>query len=190
MFAIKNNYYLYIENTKDLNLNLIKKRQKFTVIYRNNTKYIDLEELILFRKKCRQKGVSFYVANNLKLSMMLKANGLYVSSYNKNLNVLNLKNNNFKIIGSAHNIKEYAFKLKQGCEKVIFSRLFETKYKNKKTFLGINKFNFISNFVKKELIPLGGIRLHNLNSLKMVRSNSFALLSELKKKPAISNRLF
>jgi len=42
-----------------------------------------------------------------------------------------------------------------------------------------------------ELIPLGGIKYTNLNKLKLVRSDSFAILSEIKKKPAkIINRLF
>ena len=36
MFIIKNNYYFYIENTKDINLNSIKNNKKITIIYRNN----------------------------------------------------------------------------------------------------------------------------------------------------------
>ena len=34
MFIIKNNYYLYIENTKDISLNYIKKNKKISIIYR------------------------------------------------------------------------------------------------------------------------------------------------------------
>ena len=70
MFALKNKYYLYIENTKDLNLNLIKKRHKFSVIYRNTSKQEDLSKIIRFRQECKQRGISFYFANNLKLSVM------------------------------------------------------------------------------------------------------------------------
>ena len=44
--------------------------------------------------------------------------------------------------------------------------------------------------INKKIIPLGGIKLLNLNKLKTVRSEGFALMSEIKKKPAISNRLF
>ena len=44
--------------------------------------------------------------------------------------------------------------------------------------------------LKEKLVPLGGIRYNNLSLLYLVRSNSFAILSEIKKKPAIIRRLF
>jgi hypothetical protein len=40
------------------------------------------------------------------------------------------------------------------------------------------------------LIPLGGIRHSNLLRLNNLNANGFAILSELKKKPTISSRLF
>ena len=43
----------------------------------------------------------------------------------------------------------------------------------------------------KRIIPLGGINLKTLNKLKMIRSQGFAVMSEIKKKPAkLINRLF
>jgi Thiamine monophosphate synthase len=191
MFTLKNNYYLYIENSKILNLNLIKKRDKFIVIYRNNGPNEKISQLKDFRRKCKQKSIKFYVANNYNLSVKLKADGLYLSSYNKDLNLMKLKNLQIKIIGSAHNIKEIFLKKKQGCEKIIFSRLFKTNYSNKKGFLGVNRFNLINNHHKNKLIPLGGIKLKNLTKINIINSKSFGILSEIKKKPAkILSRLF
>ena len=46
------------------------------------------------------------------------------------------------------------------------------------------------NSISKNLIPLGGIKASNLSSLKNINSKGFAIMSEIKKKPAISNRLF
>ena len=189
MFVLKNNYYLYIENTKIINLNLIKTRGKFTVIYRNN-KLDNFEELRSFRNKCKRKSIEFFVANDFKLFIKLKADGFYISSYNKSLNFLNYRNYNFPKIGSAHNFNEISKKIKQGCKSIVFSRLFKTDYKNKKTFLGVVKFNLIAHSCNKNLIPLGGIRLNNLNKIKTVNSKSFVIMSELKKKPAIISRLF
>ena len=63
-------------------------------------------------------------------------------------------------------------------------------YKKDTNYLEINKFN---NYFSKypELIPLGGIKVSNLNKLKLIKSDGFAILSEIKKKPAnIINRLF
>ena len=55
--------------------------------------------------------------------------------------------------------------------------------------MGILKFNNIF-FKFKNVIPLGGIKFNNLNKMKSVKADGFAIMSEIKKKPAISNRLF
>ena len=135
---------------------------------------------------CALKGFKFYVANNLKLANYCKADGLYISSYNKKIYL----NYNKNIVGSAHNFKEINEKIKQGCKTIFLSRLFKTSYENKKGFLGVVKFNLIADRYISTIIPLGGIRNLNLNKLNMINSDGFALMSETKKKPAITNRLF
>jgi len=191
MFAFKNKYFLIIESIKDIDLSNIKNSNKFVIIYRNKNKIENLDKLLRFRRICRAKKIEFYVANDIKLMSVLKADGLYISAFNKNLNLIKFKNSNYKIIGSAHNIKELQIKILQGCSNVIFSRLFKTKYKFKKNFLGIIKFNLFKMSRKEHLVPLGGINLSNLNKTKTVKCNSFGLLSEIKKKPAkIFSRLF
>jgi len=102
---------------------------------------------------------------------------------------LSLKKTNFQIIGSAHSQKEIYAKIKQGCEVIIFSKLFSVNYDKYAPFLGVIKFN---NYLKnnKNLIPLGGINLKNLNNLNLIKCNGFALMSGVKKKPAITSRLF
>jgi hypothetical protein len=71
------------------------------------------------------------------------------------------------------------------------SKLFLVEYVKDLPFLGVVKFNNFLNKFKTKLIPLGGIKINNLNKLKIVRSDAFAILSEIKKKPAnIINRLF
>ena len=190
MFIKKKNYYLYIEDIKVLNLNLIKKRSKFSVIYRNQEKKSNFKDVISFRKKCKKKTIDFYVANDLKLAMKLKATGIYISAYNKQINYSKVNYANFKIIGSAHNFNEIYIKKKQGCEEIILSRLFKTNYPKKKSFLGVIKFNLICLLIKKNFIPLGGIRLNNLGKIKLINTTSMAFLSEIKKKPAIISRLF
>ena len=69
-------------------------------------------------------------------------------------------------------------------------RLFKTSYKNKKNYLGVVRFNLIKKNYLVNLVPLGGINNLNLLKLNMVNSRGLALLSEIKKKPAISHRLF
>ena len=189
MFAYKNNYYLYIENTQVLDLNLIKVRNKFTIIYRNIDKKEDLHQLVKFRLKCKQRGIKFFIANDIKLTMKIKADGLYLSAFNKSFIGKYRSFCKLDLIGSAHNYNEIQYKKKQGCSKIILSRLFKTHYKKKRGFMGVIKFNITEKISSIELIPLGGIRIGNLNYLKIVNSRALAIMSEIKKKPAITSRL-
>ena len=191
MLVLKKKYYLFVENTREFNLDLIKIRNKFNIIYRNHDSDEKIQDLLNFRKNCKKNGVNFFISNNTKLLFKLRADGLYISSHNKNLLLKSYSKKGFSVIGSAHNQKEIDIKIKQGCDAIVFSRLFETKYTYKKGFLGVQKFNIFSIRSKIELVPLGGINKNNLCKLNIVKSNSLACLSAIKKKPAkIINRLF
>ena len=191
MFAYKNKYFLIIENIKDIDLRNIKIRNKFIIIYRNNSKAEILANLIRFRKLCKIKGISLFIANDKNLAVKLNSDGIYLSAKNHDFKSLNIRNKNFHIIGSAHNFKEINLKKKQGCKYILLSRLFRVSYKPHMNFLGINKFNNYISKIFKKIVPLGGINISNFKKLKLVRSDSFAIMSEVKKKPAkIINRLF
>ena len=189
MFAFKNKYYLIIDNTKDINLNNFIRNNKFVIIYRNSKKPENFKTILNFRNKCRSCGVLFFVANNIELCNATRSDGIYISSYNKSFKYLNLKKLNIKLIGSAHNIRELNTKIKQGCTKIIFSKLFKVDYNPDASILGVIKFNNLIN-IFTDIVPLGGIKLNNLNKLRMVRCTGIAIMSETKKKPAMSNRLF
>ena len=191
MVILKNKYFLIIENIKDISLENIKKRFKFNIIYRNNKKLEDLHRLRVFRKECKSKDIKFFVANDYNLSSKLKADGIYLSAFNKDLKYLNYMKSNFVIIGAAHNIKEINLKIKQGCKYILLSRLFQVSYKPEMNYLGINKFNFYASNIFKKIVALGGINTSNINKMKIVNCDSFALMTEIKKKPAkILSRLF
>ena len=189
MFIVKKKYFLIIENTKDLNLKNTKINKKIIIIYRNKNKSEKTEEIIRFRRYCKTKRFKFYVANDTKLALAVKSDGLYLSSHNKSFKSLNLKRKNFSIIGSAHNIREIEFKIKQGCENILLSKLFKVEYKPNSSYFGLIRFNIFSNFSKR-IIPLGGINSSNFNNLKNLKSEGVAILSEIKKNPANSSRLF
>ena len=50
MLVLKKKYYLIIESIKNINLKNIKKRNKFTIIYRNRHNSEGKEDLLKFRK--------------------------------------------------------------------------------------------------------------------------------------------
>lgn len=191
MLVLKKKYYLFIENTREFNLNLIKKRNKFNIIYRSLKTNEKIEDIRIFRKDCKKNGINFYVANDTNLLVKLKADGLYISANNKKLLLNTFAYKGYSIIGAAHNQKEVDLKIKQGCKEIIYSRLFETNYSFKKGNLGVQKFNFISLRSKVDLVPLGGINHRNLPKLNTVISKSFACMSAVKKKPTkLISRLF
>ena len=184
MFIIKKHCYLYIDSTKSINLKLIKKNLNITIIYRNNSIIESISTIIKFRKKLKTRKINFYIANNLRLAKICKADGLYISAYNKKFY------KHTKVIGSAHNFREINQKIKQGCGVIILSRLFKTDYLGKEDFYGPIKFNLITQKYLINLIPLGGIRNSNLLRLNNLNAKGFAILSEAKKKPTITSRLF
>ena len=189
MFSYKKKYFLIIQSIYDINLNNIKANNKFFIIYRNHKTKEKLSEILKFRNKCKLKKFLFFVANNIVLARLLNSDGIYISSWNTSIKPSYFKHLNKSIIGSAHSVREITSKLNQGYNYVLVSKLFKVDYAPKEKFYGVIKFNRLLE-INKKIIPLGGIKLINLNKLKIVRAEGFALMSEIKKKPAISNRLF
>jgi len=99
MFIYKKQYFFIIESIEDIDLKNIKNFGKYNIIYRNNSPE-NIRVLRKFRRECRTKRIPFFIANNIDLIKDLKADGLYISAYNKNLKYSYLRNN-FKIFSSS-----------------------------------------------------------------------------------------
>ena len=116
------------------------------------------------------------MSNNIKLAIKLNLDGAYIPSFNKGLthNCFQLKKK-FKLIGSAHNLKEIRIKELQNVTRIFLSPLFKTsKYKN---FLGVYRFLKLTKFTKKDIVSLGGINKNNLKQLKLLNINNVASIS-------------
>ena len=145
------------------------------IIYRNYSSKTINEKLILELKKyCRKKRIKFYLSNNIQLAIKLDLDGVYIPSFNKSTQHLAYSfKKNFKIVGSAHNLREIRIKERQKVKKIFLSSLF----KKNKNFLGINKFNLISKLTRKKIIALGGISQKNKKKLKILNHSGFAGIS-------------
>ena len=100
--------------------------------------------------------------------------GAYLPSFNKSFSHLNYNfRENFVLIGSAHNLKEIRIKERQKVKEIFLSSLF----KDNGNFLGLNKFNLLSNYSKKDVIALGGISEENINLIDLTKSVGFAGIS-------------
>ena len=135
---------------------------------------MDQDLILKIKKYCKLRKIKFYLSNNIKLAIKLDLDGAYIPSFNKSTKHLaySLKKK-FKIIGSAHNIKEIKTKETQKVNSIFVSSLF----KRNKNYLGVNKFKLISNLTKKKVVALGGISKDNLNKLRLLNNCEFAGIS-------------
>ena len=168
-----NTKYYFINKFDTKNIDKLDKQS--IVIYRNySTKKIDENLLLKIKNYCQNKGLKIILSNNIKLAIKLNFDGAYIPSFNVNFQHLNYNlKNNFKIIGSAHNIKEIKIKELQKVQRIFLSSLF----KKNKNYLGINKFKLLSKLTKKKIVALGGISKQNLKKLQILNGQEFAGIS-------------
>jgi thiamine monophosphate synthase len=158
-------YYVFIDKIDD---NLKKKLIQFINIrviidVDDNWDNDHLKSIVKFSKTNK---IKFYIKNNYSLATKYGADGIFITSNNKNnLRPISLKKE-FEIIGAVHNQLEYFTKRRQDCHLVMFSPLFDNPKYNKNKILKIIKFNLISKDWKIKVAALGGI-IHNNNLSKL-----------------------
>ena len=164
----------YFINKFDTN-NINKQDKQTTIIYRNySSKKIDESVVIKIKKLCKKKKLKFFLSNNIKLAIKLDLDGVYIPAFNKSFKHLSYSfKKQFKIIGSAHNLREIRRKESQNVEKIVLTLLF----KRNKNYLGINKFKLLSRLTKKNVIVLGGVSKDNIKTLKLINKFEFAGIS-------------
>ena len=158
------------------------------VIYRNYNDPKRETELIKIAKACKKKRYQLFVSNNIKLALKVRADGIYIPSFNKTKMFFNLEKKNLTILGSAHNQKEIREKISQKCRAIFLSPIF---YVEKSiNFLNVYKFNNLSRLNKVSVLALGGITEHNVRKLRLLHIKGFGGISMFKKKPALKRPVF
>ena len=160
----------------EINYSRLKNLDKnISLIWRNKNKETPIKILIELRNFCNKNNRKLYINNNIKLANKIKADGLYISSYNKDLMLKsNLLKKKFKILGSAHNLKEIKIKELQNVDEIFLSPLFKEKT-NKQ--LDIYKYFNLRKTTKMKDISLGGINEKNIKKLSLIRPFGFAGIS-------------
>ena len=164
----------YFINSFDTNI--INKQDKTTTfIYRDyESSEIDTNKILKLKTFLKKRGNKFLLANNFKIALKFKLDGVYLPSFNNKFDHLNYStNSNFIILGSAHNLKEIKIKETQKVQSIFISSLF----KKNNNFLGINKFKIISRYSKKNIVALGGISKKNIKKLRLLNISGFAGIS-------------
>ena len=133
-----------------------------------------ISECLKLKNFLKKKGCKFILANNIKLALKLRLDGVYIPSFNRKYDHLSYSiHPSFIIIGSAHNLKEIKIKELQKVQSIFISSLF----KKNKNYLGLNRFKIISTYTKKNIVALGGLSKKNLKKLKLTNISDFAGIS-------------
>ena len=174
MMHNKNLKVYYFINTFE-NSHLINLDKNISFIWRNKDKETHYGTLLKLRNFCKENRRKFYISDDIKLAINIKANGVYIPSTNKNLNFQLFKQKKkFKILGSAHNFKEIKIKELQKVEEIFLSPLFKSKNNPQ---LNIYKYlNLRKTTIMKD-ISLGGINNKNIKKLKLIKPFGFAGIS-------------
>ena len=101
----------YFINSFDTNI--INKQDKTTTfIYRDyKTSKFYINKILKLKNFLKRRGNKFLLANNFKMALKLKLDGVYLPSFNNKFDHLNYSTySNFIILGSAHNLKEIKIK--------------------------------------------------------------------------------
>lgn len=167
----------YFINTFDTN-NLQKLDKETIIIYRNYTSTnINIHKLLKLKNFLRKKGNKFFIANNFKLALKLRLDGVYIPSFNKKFSHLAYSTfSNFTVIGSAHNLKEIKVKELQKVQSIFISSLF----KKNKNYLGLYKFKILRKYTQKKVVALGGISKKNIKKIMLLNISSIAGISYFK----------
>tara|TARA_B000000441_G_C21716615_1_gene336154 strand:- start:305 stop:835 length:531 start_codon:yes stop_codon:yes gene_type:complete len=171
---IKNLKKYYFINKFD-NTHLINLNKNISFIWRNKDKETHLKTLTKLRDFCKENHRKFYISNDIKLAIKVKADGVYIPSTNKNLNFKSIKfKKEFKILGSAHNFKEIKIKELQEVDEIFLSPLFKSK---KNPQLNIYKYLNLRKVTFMKDVSLGGINNKNIKKLGLIKPSGFACIS-------------
>ena len=125
---------------------------------------------------CRINNKRIILSNNVKLSLKLGLDGVYIPAFNKSLNIRFYKTKKqFIYLGSAHNINEIKIKEKQKINCIFLSPFFQKK--NKLKPLGIYRFNILKKNTSANLVCLGGITKGNIKTMNLIKPFGIAAIS-------------
>ena len=158
------------------------------IVYRNYNDPKRETELIKIAKACRKKRYQLFVSNDIKLALKVRADGIYIPSFNKTKKFFNLEKKNLTILGSSHNQKEIREKISQKCHAIFLSPIFYVK--KSINLLNVYKFNYLSRSNKVNILALGGITEYNVRKLRLLDIKGFGGIRMFKKKTGLVRPVF
>jgi thiamine monophosphate synthase len=167
--------YIFIDRLNEKIKKEIIKLKKIRLIYslkiNNNQTLEQFLQIVDFSKKNK---IPLYYADNYKIAIKYKIEGIFLTSQNKRVLPTSIKNR-LKIIGSAHNQREYFIKKRQACEMISLSPLFYNNKYSVNKILQPLKFNLITNNWKVKICALGGILETNKKKVQLTKATAIGI---------------
>ena len=176
MFNKKNlEAFYFIDQINKSTISTIFKFRNISLIYMSqNNSFSNIQDLIKIKEFSNKNNLKFYVTDNIRLAIKVKANGIYLTkNYNRMLHNYSCKKD-FLILGSVHNQLEYYRKSIQNCKKFFLSPIFYNRKYSINKILGVIKFKIISKDWKNEAIPLSGINQKNIKRAILANKKQIA----------------
>ncbi len=179
--------YVFLDKVNDIIKKNLLKFKYLNIIVDIDGKEVSEDELSII-KFAKINKIPFFIKNNYQKCTKYKANGVFLDSKNTSTIRPILLKRTFKVVGSAHNQREYFNKQQQKCKLVMLSPIFYNEKYSKNKILNIHRFNQITLNWKVDVCALGGINLASLKKIKLTKARYIAfkkLIFDLKiKKPA------
>ena len=156
--------FIFIQDLNEKIKKNIKKLSNVRIIY-NNINNTSLGQILTIKRFCKANSIPFYIMDDYKTALTINADGVFISSGNKRVNLKKFLNKKFHIIGSAHNQLEYYFKRRQGCKIISLSPIFFNPKFSKEKALKPIKFNLISINWSETICALGGVNFSNIGKI-------------------------
>ena len=179
MFNKKNlEAYYFIDQINKSTISTILKFRNISLIYMSqDNSFSNIQDLMKIKEFSTKNNLKFYVTDNIRLAIKVKANGIYLTkNYNRMLHNYNCKKD-FLILGSVHNQLEYYRKSIQNCKKFFLSPIFYNRKYSINKILGVIKFKIISKDWKDKAIPLSGINQRNIKQALLANKKQIAFRS-------------
>ena len=134
---ISPSFFFFTNNLKEKNKKDILKFKNVAIVYYNKDSSINYQKLIEIKKFCKKHNIKIFISDNFRVAKKYDLNGVVLSNKNYRISIFNnnlINKKKLEIIGKVHSQKDYFFKIRQNCTKIILSPIFKTKDYKKKMF--------------------------------------------------------
>lgn len=139
-----------------------------------------LEKAIKIRELTRRYDVTFIINDRVDIALLCDADGVHVGQSDIGAKYVRKLIGKDKILGvSARNIKEAYSALEDGADYIGVGAMYSTSTKLDAKLVSFKTVKEIRNNIDIPVVLIGGINLENLNALKELNCEGYALVSSI-----------